>query len=581
MLGVFALYSALYGAEQGNTSSSTIKIVSAAGSAADSMSGRLAPEYLGLICVGVFIAILIALRYLVTRYRLSLKAKVIVLLAGVFSLFLIFSLLSAFSISSLRSLSKNLAEISHTKLPIISYYTQINGLQTEQKVYFERYLRTHADADRQGVFSFDARIKAVIKSAEGYVGEAIARVPQQAQQDFLNRLTRDLGEIRQTHQSVVDGCAALFTSISSGSNIELNALNENFSTCTTATEVLGNMVIESLTKVQNEVDTSTQQALSAEQFSIEIIVAIALFSLAWGIFVMVAIWRSSMLVLKQINATILSLHQSSQDVGKASDNLIVNSSTLEETAHTQTVTVNVATASVARNEEIVSKNLLRVANSNELSQKINDIAAKAETSMNSLIDSMNKITESNDRIQQLVAIIEEIGEKTKIIDEIVFQTKLLSFNTSVEAERAGEHGRGFAVIAQEVGKLAQMSGSASKEISHMVTQTKDTAQVIARENRERVKNGNQLVQETGGILKEISNSSHSVIASAGEIMQTSKEQQVAITQLTAALSQIDKATNQNLDMAQRTAAASASLNQQSKSLNALVENLLNVISVTK
>ncbi|MBC7465119.1 MAG: hypothetical protein H7256_03945 [Bdellovibrio sp.] len=50
--------------------------------------------------------------------------------------------------------------------------------------------------------------------------------------------------------------------------------------------------------------------------------------------------------------------------------------------------------------------------------------------------------------------MEEIGNKTKVINDIVFQTKLLSFNASVEAARAGEHGKGFAVVAEEVGKLA-------------------------------------------------------------------------------------------------------------------------------
>ncbi|NCQ16281.1 chemotaxis protein, partial [Candidatus Falkowbacteria bacterium] len=78
-----------------------------------------------------------------------------------------------------------------------------------------------------------------------------------------------------------------------------------------------------------------------------------------------------------------------------------------------------------------------------------------------LIGSMDRISESNQDIASLVFAIEEIAEKTKIIDDIVFQTKILSFNASVEAERAGEFGRGFSVVAQEVSNLAKMSGRAS------------------------------------------------------------------------------------------------------------------------
>ena len=61
--------------------------------------------------------------------------------------------------------------------------------------------------------------------------------------------------------------------------------------------------------------------------------------------------------------------------------------------------------------------------------------------------------ESNKEIQEIVKVIAEIGNKTKVINDIVFQTKLLSFNASVEAARAGENGKGFAVVAEEVGKL--------------------------------------------------------------------------------------------------------------------------------
>jgi methyl-accepting chemotaxis protein len=78
---------------------------------------------------------------------------------------------------------------------------------------------------------------------------------------------------------------------------------------------------------------------------------------------------------------------------------------------------------------------------------------------------MNQINYSNEQMSEIVKVIQEIETKTKVINDIVFQTKLLSFNASVEAARAGEQGKGFAVVAEEVGNLAQMSGNAAKEIS--------------------------------------------------------------------------------------------------------------------
>ena len=69
---------------------------------------------------------------------------------------------------------------------------------------------------------------------------------------------------------------------------------------------------------------------------------------------------------------------------------------------------------------------------------------------------------------EILGYIKSIEEKTKVINDIVFQTKLLSFNASVEAARAGEQGKGFAVVAEEVGNLATMSGTSAEEISKLL-----------------------------------------------------------------------------------------------------------------
>lgn len=79
-----------------------------------------------------------------------------------------------------------------------------------------------------------------------------------------------------------------------------------------------------------------------------------------------------------------------------------------------------------------------------------------------------EMQQSMEQLSAALGVIKEIAGKTAVINEIVFQTKLLSFNASVEAARAGEMGKGFAVVAEEVGKLAQMSGGAANEISTIV-----------------------------------------------------------------------------------------------------------------
>ena len=98
-------------------------------------------------------------------------------------------------------------------------------------------------------------------------------------------------------------------------------------------------------------------------------------------------------------------------------------------------------------------------------ESVNQMRLSMQDIENSINHMSHQVGESNEQIENIVKIIGEISNKTAIINDIVFQTKLLSFNASVEAARAGEHGKGFAVVAEEVGNLAQMSGTAAKEFT--------------------------------------------------------------------------------------------------------------------
>jgi len=111
-------------------------------------------------------------------------------------------------------------------------------------------------------------------------------------------------------------------------------------------------------------------------------------------------------------------------------------------------------------------------------------------------------------------IISEIENKTKIINEIVFQTKLLSFNASVEAARAGEQGKGFAVVAEEVGNLAELSGKAATEITSMLDSglakvndiavgTKRRVGEISTEGSQKITSSKRIIEDSKQVLDSI------------------------------------------------------------------------------
>ena len=214
-----------------------------------------------------------------------------------------------------------------------------------------------------------------------------------------------------------------------------------------------------------------------------------------------------------------------------------------------------------------------VTSTSELADASSQVAIKVDEEAKELNEAMSLIADSNKDIEGVVHIIGEIGEKTRVIDEIVFQTKLLSFNASVEAERAGEHGRGFAVVAQEVGNLALMSGKAATEITAIVRDSLDSTAKIAAANNERVSSGERLVTDVRKQMEGLS-------ASSRNISTSSKELASGINQVSEAMKNISQTTQDVADIAIDAGDASEKLNLQAIQRNRVAKRLGRILNGT-
>jgi hypothetical protein len=277
--------------------------------------------------------------------------------------------------------------------------------------------------------------------------------------------------------------------------------------------------------------------------------------------------------VRRLNQMSLQLGSSSAQVSQAAQQISASSQSLASGASEQASSIEESSASLEEISGMVANNAKNAEGTAKLAVEMRHEVVEGVSSMQELQKSMADILESNKRIEALVKVIEEIGEKTAIIDEIVFQTKLLSFNASVEAERAGEHGRGFAVVAQEVGNLAQMSGKAASEISGIVKSSIKEAQTIAVENKARVERGHELTLSTGQKLSVIQKNTESVTASSEQIVTASKEQANGVKQISTAVDQLNKATQETAATSEETASAGEELSAQAHSLREIVVQL--------
>ena len=226
-----------------------------------------------------------------------------------------------------------------------------------------------------------------------------------------------------------------------------------------------------------------------------------------------------------------------------------------------------------------------------------NLGKKAVESMLNSIDRIDhsnkviteKIQKSNEEISSVVDLISEIGDKTNVINDIVFQTKLLSFNASVEAARAGEHGKGFAVVAEEIGSLANMSGKAALEISDMlensirdvttiVENTKKQIEKLVTEAKITVDEGIMRSKECGKALDDIIENVKMVDSRVNEIACSSTEQAMAIKEVNIAMNELDTLTSQSKLISDQNLSMSKNLYGQTDKVEQVISDLASLVS---
>jgi methyl-accepting chemotaxis protein len=293
----------------------------------------------------------------------------------------------------------------------------------------------------------------------------------------------------------------------------------------------------------------------------------------------------------------------SEKVAVTSRQMSDNSASLSQATIEQTSSLQETASSLEEIGSMVKKTADNAALTTEASNKSQEKANQGNMVVEKMINSMDEINlsnqhimeeikKSNQQFMEIVQVIHEIGNKTKVINDIVFQTKLLSFNASVEAARAGEQGKGFAVVAEEVGNLAKMSGDAATEISTMlddstkrveqiVNQTKQKVESLMNQGSDKVNQGVRVANECGEVLKDIVINVSTSAQMAGEISVASAEQTQGIHQITKAMNQLDVVTHDNSQTSQDLSEVASVLNNEAQRLDSAVKDLLETIEGKK
>jgi methyl-accepting chemotaxis protein len=303
---------------------------------------------------------------------------------------------------------------------------------------------------------------------------------------------------------------------------------------------------------------------------------------------------------KKITQIAEKLIYNSNEVRSSSVQISQSSSELSEASTEAASSLQETVSSIDEISSMVQRNADAAASSSKVSEKSSQAAMRGKETVDNMLSSISDISQSNEEIademkrnnhevSKIVDVISQIGEKTKVINDIVFQTKLLSFNASVEAARAGKHGKGFAVVAEEVGNLASMSGKAAKEITDMlessihqvtdiVENTKQNVEGLVSKSKAKVEYGNKVANDCSESLDEILQNVTTVNEMVREIATASNEQSTGVREVTSAIQQLDQTTHQNTNVAQKSSVMATTLRGQADGLNSAVAELMDLVS---
>ena len=247
--------------------------------------------------------------------------------------------------------------------------------------------------------------------------------------------------------------------------------------------------------------------------------------------------------------TVGTVRQGAEEIYRGTSEISAGNTDLSSRTEQQAAAIEQTAASMEQLTATVKQNADNAHHASKLAEDASGKASRGGQMVSGVVKTMGNISSSSKKISEITAVI----------NSIAFQTNILALNAAVEAARAGEQGRGFAVVASEVRTLASRSANAAKEIEGLISESVSL-----------IDQGSGEVVAAGNTMSEIVEAVKRVTDIMLEIAAASDEQSRGIVQVSQAISEMDKVTQQNASLVEEASAAAASLEDQAARLTEAV-----------
>lgn len=277
---------------------------------------------------------------------------------------------------------------------------------------------------------------------------------------------------------------------------------------------------------------------------------------------------------KSLRESVRTMINAASELGNQAGTLSQGSREIHTQATTQSDSMNSAAAAIE--ELTVSINVLS-GNASEAHKTTEQSGSEARAGVEVIMNTTNQMQSVADTVHQASNTLQALGAKSQqisqivdVIREIADQTNLLALNAAIEAARAGEQGRGFAVVADEVRKLAERTGQSTQQIAKVIEEVLHETDAAIHEMEDgvtKVQEGTRLAEAAGDSIRQIVASTDKVAGMVTDISSAIREQTTAAHDIAKSVEHVAQMTDEAIAVANSNANSATTLNQLSEALN--------------